>query len=143
MGVNMQSQAKAKKLMLNKHLELWALWCHSGCLIRLQKSSIGKLIDNRGVMIPATSGGDIHDCIESSIEGVVAKLFNVDSLAADIIRLIYCAGWQDVIKRRRLDPRFTPYNVQHRHHADLLNIPLRSYERRLKKGLDTIAQAIY
>ncbi len=139
----MQLQAKTKRLMLDKHLELWALWCNSGCLIRLQKSSIAKLIDNRGVMIPSTSEGDIHDCIESSIERVVTTLFKTDSLTADIIRLIYCAGWQDVIRRRRLDPRFTPYNVQHRHHADLLNIPLRSFDRRLKKGLDTITLAIY
>ncbi|MGL4755211.1 MAG: hypothetical protein ACRCXB_22865 [Aeromonadaceae bacterium] len=122
------------KKALTECVASWALWCHTG-KVQAPKSLMSRLMENKGVFNFGSAGGSRGpvNSIEERIESAVTKLAAQDLFTADVIRLEFGAGWQNVIKRRRLILKWKDSTQATR--AEALKVCERTYRNKLNIGL--------
>lgn len=119
---------------LDRLLDAWALWCDSGrpVLASGGRSLLARWMDGKGqVLFGGGSGGvDLVACREADVEAAVVALFQVEPLAADVLRLEYLAGWREVVARRQLGA-YEPRGLKQLDRALRLGVSVRTYRTRL------------
>lgn len=76
---------------LTQALTAHANWCRTGRPVASAKNIMAMLTGCRPIKIIP---------LEEQVESILCRMFQASPVAADIIRLEYGAGWQNVAKRR-------------------------------------------
>jgi len=126
-------------------LEAWSDWCDGGSgLLGSGQSMLARLIDGKGeILFGSNSPGSSspNDAMEVRLEGIVGQLATTNPDAADVLRLEYSAGWENVCRRRGIrnyDPRGTTQMAR----AHALEFSLRTYKRRLAEARAVIEEQL-
>lgn len=127
---------------LDEALESWARWCEGGSVGVLGgggASFLSRWMANKGHMVFGTSASSSspNDTQEGRIHAIVVRLGTEDQLCADVLRLEYGAGWDEVCRRRQLHD-YDPRGLNQMQKALHLGISVRTYKGRLKVARDAI-----
>lgn len=132
---------------LDDLLEAWARWVERGDVFVIGggggSTMLAKLIDNKGEIFFGQGGGPKvpHVTVEERVSQVVAQIEKQEQLRADVLRLEYAAGWEEVARRRGIKG-YDPRGCGQRENALALGVSLRTYRGRLKEARDTIKEKV-
>lgn len=122
---------------LDRLLDAWALWCDSGrpVLVSGGRSLLARWMDGKGQVIfgGGAGGASLAATREADVEAAVVDLFQVQPLAADVLRLEYLAGWREVVDRRQLGA-YDPRGMKQIDRALRLGVSVRTYRTRLAEA---------
>ncbi len=137
--------ARRKQSRLDEWLDAWAIWCDQGGMVSGGGSSmIGKMMDNAGLIQFGSGGGSMPliDTVEGRIEQAVTELAIEDQAIADVLRLEYCAMKASTLRERGFKVTRHFADMTQLDKANLLNMSVRTYRRKLAYARDFIQQAL-
>lgn len=132
---------------LDEALELWARWLNDNrvSLPGGGVSTLALLIDTQGDFSFGGGGGRPaqmpDNCLESRIEDAVYHMSKAHPDRADVLRLEWCAGWNEVVRRRQMGG-FCPVGVNPMDKALAMNRGLRWYYLRLAEARQTLSEKL-
>jgi hypothetical protein len=104
---------------------------------------LAKMIDNHGLINFDQAGPSTpHDSHETLIEAAFMALSRTNPLAVDAVRLEFFAGWEDVACRYGVK-NYDPRAMGQEQRANVLNVSLRTYRRRLAEAKQTVSNLFY
>jgi len=132
---------------LDSALEAWARWLNDNrvSLSGGGMTTLALLIETQGDFSFGGGGGRPaqmpDNSLESRIEDAVYRMGKAHPDRADVLRLEWCAGWNEVVTRRQLG-RFSPVGAEPMAKALAMGRGLRWYYLRLAEARRTLSEQL-
>lgn len=139
-----RNRRTSRDLAVERKLEAWARWCEGGKVApRAGASMLSKMIENHGLISFDQAGPSTpNDTHETLIESALMTLSVTNLVAVDVLRLEVGAGCQAVAVRYGVK-NYDPRAMGQEQRANVLNVSLRTYRRRLAEAKQTVSNLFY
>lgn len=123
---------------LDRSLQAWARWVETG-----KQLNYGGFKDSVLAHLGEVRGQPPEHALEQSIEALVLHLATSSPKKADILRMEYGAGWQELLRRHGYNVERPPDLSKQHQRAHFLGYPLRTYKYQLNKIRHYINENLY